>query len=321
MSERAVNEDINVSHAYINLLHAAWQGVFASTNVLLQLGHPAGSAEALEGAKPTLTWLVERMQALVTGTPTLKAKDPKPSPDGARLLELFEANRKELNALLSPLERDLATIRTAPVNEAVALVIATMCRCAYSRDNYIRGLVAYGDAFNPEVADRWRQQLPSSREGVETAGGFFLMFQERRTLDAEHLFLLWNEACLLPFVLRAQLVDMLQVEAMRGIPLTFERLGIPAAAAKGWETVGMNVNHVSQWASQGFTAETAMEWVRAGVVNGLVAAGWRVRGFKVAEAVAWHNGGFSSMHAAACRYRGLVTPEAARAFLEKRQAA
>jgi hypothetical protein len=171
------------------------------------------------------------------------------------------------------------------------------------------------------VADRWRQQTLSCQRGVGEANQLLERLEQEPTPDQGSCGEIWNSAASLPGVFRTQLLDLCEIEAMRGLALTFERAGIEAAEAERWRALGVEARTAGRWAAFDATPEEAAAWVAAGLGRDpMVAGSWKSRDFDPPTAAAWHAAGLPPDEAYRYRRAGVEDPRRAAVLRAQRQA-
>lgn len=307
----------NVAHAYLNALSAGFQGLFTATNVTQQLNPSAESEGQLRTLEPKLKWIGAQFARLKAQPALYFSGNFEPVPgEGSRLFELFDELRAENSRALPLWTSTFAELRSAPSAAKTALAVGAIARLAYSRNHFVQGLVWYGEAFGlEEVADRWRQQLLSCQQGIQEASYFFYKAKEGLLADPPFAATIWNAGAASPFVLRAQLNDMVAIEALRGVPAHPESYGLTPAQAAQWTAIGLALPEAAEWHGCDFTTTTAKPWFEAGIASAIIAVNWRLRDFAADRARPWIIAGFSASLAADCLRAGHADPDSARKYL------
>jgi len=176
---------------------------------------------------------------------------------------------------------------------------------AYSRDNYIRGLIKYGEVYNiPEVADRWRQQLRSTSQDIQVAKQFFATLQQQVEPLEQIMTALQQDSILLPGIFGCKSVDIQHIEGMRSGHFDFDSLGIEADDKGQWLQHGFDPLNAGYWSAYGFDAESAIDWIRGGLPYPGWAAGFFFRGIDCMEACEWNDLGVAPPEAEKLRNSG-----------------
>lgn len=316
-----LTEDLRLTHAYLNPLFAGFQGSYAASHVLEQLGGDA-ARDSTQDLREVLDWLGARLEELWQGRPVLRKAEDPPSELGAVLLRFFEVYKGRLLDFIALVMLSLHAIQDSADAESAKFVAASVARHAYTRQHFVQGLVRYGEVFGQEeVADRWRQHTLSCQAELREANALFARLKEGASMTDRFCVELWNTAATLPGIFKNQFVDLLSAEALRGIAVTFEGLGIPAEEADRWRALGMDAAAAGRWWAFDLTPEEAAAWIVAGFTWDTTYVGaWKVRNFDVPAAVAWHTAGFGPAEAYAYVREGAGSLDAALALRARRQA-
>jgi len=319
--EQDGKRDLNVTHAVVNTLTAGYQGKFVALNVFKQLASARFKPAELDETRTALDMTAGWIKALMDGDPILAGPGTESSPERRDALTLLRALKEDISSLTEELLKMRARAYVAEDPEQAELLIATLCRHAYARDHYVKGLVAYSEKFGyEEAADRWRQHLIHTPQEINLAHKYLDKFMDRSKVDQKFYVDFFEETLLLPYIFRCQVQDMNQVLSFYTDGFTYETAGIAAEEAGRWE--GMNANPVAAcyWHAYGFTADEAAGWIEAGFFEPGMAANWKYRDFGPEEASRWHKAGFESRGAMVSKVMGHDDPETARAWVEAARA-
>ena len=314
-------QPLNVTHAVLNTLTAGYQGKFVALNVFKQLSSPRFTDAEFDRTREVLDRIALWIKALMDGDPLLAGPGTETSTARRDALELLRGLREDVGALAGDILEMRAGGYVADDPEQAQVLIAALCRHAYARDHYVKGLVAYSEKFGyEEAADRWRQHLLHTPGEINLAHGYLDRLMEKSGLDQKFYVDLFDETLLLPYVFRCQMQDMNQVLSLYGEGFTYEAAGIGAGEAASWESVNARPQAACYWHAYGFAAREAAAWIDAGFVEPGMAANWKYRDFDAVEASRWHKADFSPRSAMVSKVMGQEDPDAARAWLEASRA-
>lgn len=282
-----VTDDVILSHAYLNLIHAGFQGNFVFINALAQAGYdgpPPLMAQAKEIAE-ALDWVKGLMEKLWLGEPAVLHGNEDPS-GLSEVVEKFLGMLKEDNGrCLKAFAHNLNVLCKEPTRSSACVAAALLAGQAYQRQHFINGLVLYGEKFGlADVADRWRQRTLLCQQDVALAHGYLGRLIQGPYPEGRFFFDLWNECVNLSGLLNSQHNDMLEVEGMRRGGYTFERAQLPAEDIEGWKRLGLGPSLAGHWYAFGLRPPEAALWISEGFADAALIGAWRVRGFPLPEA-------------------------------------
>lgn len=319
--ERDENRDLNVTHAVVNTLTAGYQGRFVALNVFKQLSSPRFTEAEVVETRTTLDRISGWIKALMDGEALLSGPGTESSTDRQDALALLRALQEDVASLAQELLRMRSRGYVADDPEQSELLIAALCRHAYARDHYVKGLVAYSEKFGyEEAADRWRQHLIHTPQEINLAHGYLDRFKDRSNLDQKFFVDLFDETLLLPYVFLCQVQDMNQVLSLYGEGFTYEAAGIGTDDAALWENMNARPEAACYWHAYGFGPGEAAAWIEEGFFEPSMAANWKYRDFGPDEAARWQKAEFNPRGAMVSKVLGQDDPDAARAWLEAAKA-
>jgi len=319
--DEQVRRDLNTTHALVNMLTAGYQGKFVMLNVFQQLGSTRYDSSVQAETKGILDGIALWIEQLMAGNPVLASSIAECGSDRDRGLHLLGLLKGDVACLADEILRMRARAYPAEDPQQTELLVASLCRHAYAREHYVKGLVAYSEKFGYEdAADRWRQHLIHTPQEISFAHACLDKLKEKSNLDQRFYVDLYEETLLLPFIFRCQVQDMNQVAGLYVGGFTFEAAGIGEAEASDWEQMGAPPETASYWHAYGFDSHETRLWVKAGLPDPGMAANYKHRDFEPAEAGRWCNAGFDARSAAVSRMLGHDDPEVARSWREAARA-
>jgi hypothetical protein len=313
--------DLNITHAVVNSLTAGYQGKFVALNVLRQLGSPRFTAAEFEDTRVILDKIAVWIEALMDGRPVLSGPGSESLAGRAEALGLLSALKDDVSGLAAELLDLRSDSYVAEDPRQADLLVASLCRHAYARDHYVKGLVAYSEKFGyEEAADRWRQHLVHTPQEIDLAHQYLDRLEGASGADKRFYIDLFEDTLLLPYIFRSQVQDMNQVLSFYADRFTYEAAGISMDEAARWKNLNAGPEAACYWHAYGFAADETAAWIEAGFVEPAMAANWKYRDFGPGYASLWKKAGFDARGAMVSIVMGQTDPEAARAWLEAAQA-
>ncbi|MGD9140934.1 MAG: hypothetical protein PVJ42_05285 [bacterium] len=314
--------DLNITHAVVNTLTSGYQGKFVFLNSLKQMGSPRYSPAEFDQTRDILDKIGVWIKAVMDGRPVLAGPGTESSAERTEALDLLRALKDDLSGLAAELLRMRADNYVADDPNQAELLVASLCRHAYARDHYVKGLVAYSEKFEyEEAADRWRQHLIHTPQEIKVAHQFLEELQDTSRTGKKFYVDLFEETLLIPYIFSCQVQDMNQVLSFYTDGFTYEDAGISLDEAARWKNMNARPEAACYWHAYGFTADETAAWIEAGFFEPGMAANWKYRDFGPADASRWHGAGFDARGAMVSIVMGQTDPQAARAWLEAAQAA
>lgn len=314
--------NLNITHAVVNTLTSGYQGKFVYLNALKQLGSPRYSPAEFDATRVVLDKVAVWIKAVMDGRPVLAGPGTESSDDRAEALDLLRALKDDVSGLAVELLKMRADKYVAEDPNQAELLIASLCRHAYARDHYVKGLVAYSEKFGyEEAADRWRQHLIHTPQEIKVAHQYLDEFQDTSRTGKKFYVDLFEETLLIPYIFLCQVQDMNQVQGFYMEEFTYEDAGISPDEAARWKNMNARPEAACYWHAYGFTADETATWIQAGFIEPGMAANWKYRDFGPAEASRWDKAGFDARGAMVSVVMGHTDPEAARDWLESARAA
>jgi len=309
--DEATREALDLSHGFINMLSAAYQGAYVYERALEQLG----DQEAEERAAHMGACIAEIngwWSAFKRHEPLLAKGEPL-TDSGSRAWQLSCAAGERLRLLVERLmaRADVEVLLFDRASQRTR--VAALCETAYVREHFIQGLICYGDVMDrPEIADRYRQHLLSCQAGVREAHG---LLQQCGRADVSQpkaeVTELLDATLMVPAVMMHRILDINQILGGYTGSFEFVDVGIEPSQEQPWRRMEMEAYEAGRWHAVGFTAEETARWIRGGVPEALGAANFRWRGMRVQEAGPWYARGFGGREAAAWSGAGVGVEEAA----------
>jgi hypothetical protein len=282
--------NLYLSHAFLNTLHAGFQGKLVATNMEARLhGHEADPNE-VDTLRAVLGEFGRWGEELRQGLALLGREGScDPSPDAPILLELTDELHADLLALVPRLDEALA--RPELAREQEILLATSLGRLAYAREQHVKGRIAWGRTFGPpELARRNLQLLPVCVKAVRDAHGHLAALEEPGATPPAGL---RDDALGLPGAFRGAVHDLHVLVGKRRGAMSYGLAGIEEVDARRWRSAGIDPEAAGYWDAHGFTAAEARAWSDAELADPATAGAWRCRGFTLADAVRWRRKGCS----------------------------
>jgi len=315
---------LDISHAFINILSATYQGMFVFFNAMDQLSDTDEWKDDRESVAETLdtinSWWADFRQQKPLVTESDRSQPSDAFNIAWKLLEVARDHHRWSLQELAQSSRAEVLMENPP---ALHIRAASSCGAAYARWHYIQGLICYGEVLDREdVADRWRQQLLSAQSGMNRGHTHLELAREMRSEPREeHVSRILDETCNLPAVYGQRVVDITEVFSLFTGKLDYQDAGIPSGEEGPWMEAQIPPAQAGRWYIVGMTAEQCAEWVRGGVPDPVIAfdfilrdfwpdeAGpWFAEGFSAADAKKWSDAGYSAEQAAAFVRDGVREP-------------
>lgn len=295
----ADTRDRKTTHSVLNLLMAEYQGVFAMQNVLRRLGDSSVTDQMLQECRTALQkvslWSERmwRQEYLFSGAWSSA--------------ETFEA--KEALALLMRLKPDLFVVANSVgallsnpnvANEHYDLIYlaASFARYAYSRENYLKGLIKYaGSAELVQEADTLAPLLREAESDISFAHFHISNLEKSSGYDKDTVLQLLERCYSLPATFRTHIHEINQINALFSGGLTFALADFTADEIKEWEGEKINPAIAGYWRAAGFGANESARWLEIGVPSATFAITWKLHGFDATSAAAWVRELFSPQEA------------------------
>lgn len=310
-------QDIQASFALLNYLNASCQGHFAALNVLSQLRFPNLSEEEVTFVRDALTKIARWTEELWQHQPLISARWTTPETfDAIHAVELLEAEKGDLGAYVSASHRALS-LELAQEPEAPKVLIAAFARYIYSRDNYIRGFIRYGEATGKrEVVEVYRDLLERSSEELQFSQLLLTTFRDAPSVDGRFFHELAFRCRLLPMAFASHIHDINQLLAQFRGGVSFRTLDFSEQEEQEWLPSGLPPVAAGYWRAHLFSPQEAAQWASLGVTDAPTAFTWREHGFTAPVAIEWLRAGFApgvAQRWAQAHYE----PEDAREYLEQ----
>lgn len=308
-------KDRLVTHSITNYLHASFEGKFAALNILSQLKSQEFKEDELLKVQQLLNKTHAWNEQLFHDECLFSASWTTPETfEAQNALDLLKAQKQELHPISAELARMLS-LPSLPSNDEIKRLIAYFARYAFSRDNYVRGFIDYGKAFDLlDMVQRYEQFAAVTEFEVHRAQELSQMFRvAEMTIEktpTEFTGLLFAACSPLPGVFRAHIHDINQLNAQFLGGLTFQNAEFSKSEAEEWQLAGFNPLNAGYWRAYGFTPDSAVPWNQVRVSDATVALEWIGLGFDAQSAEGWLLEGFPPPVAALWQRRGYQVDEA-----------
>ena len=199
--------DINLfkhSFNYLNLNYSFRQGQFVYHNVLSRCGDSMADLSFVSALPEEIELLAGWYQELWENVPAMADENKKTT-----LCKMLEQCRQSLPEYLGLVRSRLEDRK--PDRKDIPLMMAVLARQAYTRESFVNATIAYAEyADLDEIADRWRQHIPSINNGIAEVSGRLGRFLDGD--DLEGLFGELSEDCdSITEIIESQLGDIDEV--------------------------------------------------------------------------------------------------------------
>jgi len=282
-------KELSPTFAILNYLAAALQGRFAGLNILGQLNSPLADAAVVTEVRDALTQTSAWSRAMWNGD-LLFSENAEPSFEAQRALDLLRAQKPDLIQLIKQLRATLGTPLVdnpdAPI--ALQLLVASLGRAAYARENYIRGFLEFGKVTErADIVENYTQLLTTATSDIKFAHQMLETLREAESLDRGFLDQLFFRSRDLPFTFGSHFHDINQLLASTSGGLNFENADFGPEEITAWTMSGLSPFFAGYWRAYGFSAEQAQPWYAANITDAAFASEWRWYGFDFAHAAPW----------------------------------
>jgi hypothetical protein len=324
--------DNALTHSIVNYLLAGYQGQFAAYNILKSLNYSGFSENLIPHCQKVLEHVHDWESQLYQGAALFSSSWQR--------AETFEANRAL--SFLDDLERELKEFSnltatklselisgqkqndSIKVTKAAVFLIAAFGRLAYSRNNYLKGLLDFGKNLKKqEMVELYSEPYAKSDEDVQLTH-LFLDSLNKSSGSPEPEFLegLFMATRPLPYVFRTHIHDIRQLLGRFKGGFSYEQAGFEDNQAYEWSINGLDPVTAGYWDSYEISPETAGSWIRVGISDPQIAWEWESYNFlpenalkwieagcPVVIAEKWERAGYSPQKAVDLIQKGITSPE------------
>ena len=283
------------THSVLGYLNASLQGRFAALNILSQLNFEGLNTQDIKDTQAIVKEVNEWLEGFWRGT-NLFTTDPYGTKGeaGDKALQYLEMLRPELHAVAMRVLEILEEMQIKSRPEEVKYLIAALGRYTYSRDNYIRGYIRYGETYElPHIVENYNSHLEEASLDVERTHTFLKYYKENPEPEHEFFAHLTDECVRLPTNFLTHIHDINQLIAPMQGGMNFEFIGVEKDEAAVWEKLKITPGVAGYWRAYGIDAEEAETWIKVGLEDHKLVSEWRLHGFPPEEAKKWHENGFS----------------------------
>ncbi len=311
--DKQLEDDLCLSHAFMNALSASYRGFYVYVNAMEQL---APSAETNHAAQKIAT-LIETINGwwedFKAHRPLMRFSAPPPlAGDAVQAWNLLEVARERLGGIVGELTA-VSTVDGLMANpRALYSRVAIDCEAAYSRHHFIQGLILYGRILDkPDVSDRWLQHTLSCQQGINEANA---LLEKTKRMNGKLLLETVSEildyTLAGPVACAQKIVDMSRIFTLFSGEFDYHHAGIRSHEVESWADRGIPPYAAGQWCAAGLNPDQVMAWISVGIADPLAVINFLWRGFDLQTAKAWWEGGFQGRFAAAWRDAGHTLEEA-----------
>ena len=316
----STSADLSASQALVNFLHAAYQGIFASLNMLSQMGFRAFNPDDLSRAQKALALTEVWYVATLNGTAILNLKSRQPvSTESKQAFSMLVDLKRLLSGHSARVIKILQSSTLQSRSDELKFIIAALAHGAYAEDNYLHGMIKFAERFQiHDALAHYRSLENNSSARLDTIHFLFELLM--RSEEPAPVFYqgVREEALRLTGAFRTEIHEINYLLATFAPEFTFELAEIDATQAAAWRGFGISAREAGYWIAYDFDAVSAHEWMRRGVMHSKEAWLWRQLGFDPDEAQAWGEYGIAPAIAVEWREQA-VTPQHAAAKINSGQ--
>jgi len=286
--------DASISHAIISYLNASYQGKFAYLNLLKQVDHPAASQKALEETRAKLEKVSDWSQELLSGATLFSATWTTPETFEARkAMEYLRELVKDLDTFSAEVKDIYKSAVVGQTPDHFKFLIAAFGRFAYSRNNYIKAFIEFGEAFRfPEMVEQYRGLLANSEGDLNLTNEFLEHLEEKSEPEPVFYAALDASTGPLPAIFLTHCHDIRQLIGQFSGGFTFESANFSKEDAYAWSMKGFDPVVAGYWTAYEVSPDSAKSWCDVGMTDPAVAVEWDRFNFLPETAVAWLQAGF-----------------------------
>ncbi len=314
-----LDRDKEFSHSVLNYLNAGYQGEFAHLNIISQFQpgtiEESEMSELQESLQKVNTWI----RSFQEGETILSLDWPKPmTPDAEKAMELLGRLPSHLRQIADELRKLVWVSNFAESrSESIYFLIACVGRYAYSRDNYLRGLLELARlSSHKESIKQYELLLERSEEDVKLAHALLQTYKSSQQQSDHFLHAVFSESVAIPGILRSQAHDIDQLLSVYTSDFNFEQAHITNEDAEVWKQIGLGPVEAGYWIANEIAPQEALLWNQAGIVDYAVAGLWRSWKFPPDVAAAWIQAEFLPADAAMWA-NAQIPPEEAQVFIKR----
>lgn len=290
VSTKDRDRDLLQTHTFTNYLNAGYQGQFAFLNVLSRLQHSLASPASVTRSREALAKIAAWTADLWKGISLFAANWQTPQTfEAQKALSMLEDLKADLGLISSNVLAVVSAEQATYTEDQLKYLLAALARSLYSKDNYLRGFVDYGKAFNaPDMINQYTPMVQRCSDEIALMHSLMNSYKEGKIDNQEAFRLdLRYRAFLLPGVFRSQMHDICQLTATYKGGLTYELAGIEQSRAEKWAQLGCPPQIAGYWEAYFIAPEEAFAWTGAGIREHETAAAWRLHGFTPATVEPW----------------------------------
>lgn len=287
-------KDKYVSHSITNYLLASYQGKYTFINILNMLKFPGVDPGEIGPIKQALSKVSLWTSRLWQGQDLVAASWTEPKTiDAKEALQLLEMLKPDLAQLVFRTKVILNNPKFFIEPNDVKLLIAAFGRFAYSRENYLKGLIEFAKTFNlPAMITDYSALLPVAEEDVRAANSFVESFRVPEKLTPTFYRLLRARAFTLPGIFNTYLHDINQLLGPFKGGFSYDNADFTREEIKIWLDAGFEPAPAGYWRAYEFSPAESISWMRANVSDPGMAFDWRLNGFDTLAALPWMNKNF-----------------------------
>lgn len=297
-----IDPDLDLSHLFLNYLNSGFQGKFAFLNVLQQLEHSYKDEEVMSATRERLTDSSRWFQDLWDGGAIInelwKRPETFPARKAVEYLWQLKADTRDIGA-------ELVTVLSTESHHFLPgdfkFVIAALAWYAYSRDNFFRAYVEYGNQFmRPDIAEQVEPLLHQAQFEVKHIHHILNEAQELGEMNPEfiqHIEMIVGPVASHLFTMSHEIVQILARFEGEG-EFTYALAGIPEEEALIWQYYYVGPQEAGYWRANGITPEEMLDWKDRGLEDYNLASLWNMWGFDPFESAEWLRYGFIPCNAA-----------------------
>ena len=314
-------KDRFVTHSILNYLNASYQGKFAAFNILSQLQHPRFDPDEMSTIQFALEQIASWVKQLYQDECLFSASWTQVETfEAQQAIDLMHELKPELYQVANETARILS-LETVPSAGELKYMLAVLSRQIYSRDNYIRGFIQYGQTFKlPDMEKKYEELLATSTDQLQQVHELINIFRSANMVESNlqpPFFAFLHRLSLnLPAIFKTHIHDLNQLLAPFKGGFNFQNAEFTKVESQAWQNAGLGPVPAGYWRAYGIGPDEAQIWSQARFTDVAFAIEWRNLGFQPEIAALWAEQSFAPDYAVIWLQAG-YSPLEARELIEK----
>ncbi len=308
MNNSKDNKYLIYSHRTLNYYSALFQGIFAQQNIFSQLQDSNFNEERIKNVKIALQNIRKHTEDLYKGKLLFSSDESAEKIEQQKtLLSDLAAEKEKLKDQANKIKAIILNENYYQEKENVIFLISSFGQCAYSKDNYVRGILKFNNFFKINTLDNISEYIDENlKQNLELTSEFIKLFKDKDKINPNFYDHLRFSCRTLPGILRTQAHDILQITGKVKEDISFEEADFHSLEAKAWEEAGYNATQAGYWRAFELGVKEASLWKTFNVEDPLIVSEWHSAGFHPEDAKPWMDVLFSPLLAIQWQHAGFT---------------